>query len=305
MEPRFQDYMYPILSLMKDGMQRTNTQIREAVLVSMNLNKENLVLRQQNGNLRYVDNINFAISYLTMAFLLEAKKRGVHVITESGINLLKDEKIKSIDEKLLRKISPEFKERVSGGKKKESLDIDKTNDEDSNPTDKIYKSFELYKETVKSDLLANVLAYTEDDPYAFEQIANDLMLKMGYGFDNFESGHVTKKSGDGGIDSIIFSDKLGLEKIYVQAKRYDPKNSVGSPEVQQFKGSIGNSKGVFITTSYFSKPAIAFVNDKSNSNIVLIDGDKLTELMYEFGIGLQSKVTTIDIKELDTDYFNK
>ena len=125
------------------------------------------------------------------------------------------------------------------------------------------------------------------------------MLAMGYGYDD-KAGQVTKKSNDGGIDAIIYADKLGLEKIYVQAKRYTT-GSVQRPEVTEFKGSIDTNKGVFITTSSFSQGAIDFA--KKYNNIVLVDGEKLVELMYEFGVGVRV-VSKHEIKAIDKDYFD-
>lgn len=144
-------------------------------------------------------------------------------------------------------------------------------------------------------------------PYKFEEIVVELLIKMGYGDSDFNNGEVTSKSGDEGIDGIIKEDKLGLDKIYVQAKRWKKENKIGRPEIQKFVGALDGQKakkGIFITTASFSQEAINYANNTSNATVILIDGQKLTDLMIEYEAGVTVK-DTIKICKIDTDFFTE
>lgn len=172
-------------------------------------------------------------------------------------------------------------------------------EDDLLPEEKIDKTYQLYRNSLKAQLLNKILSC---HPSFFEQLVLDLLLKMGYGFDD-KSGTVTGKSHDGGIDGIIYEDSLGLSKIYIQAKRYGTKNKVGIEQIKNFYASMqGVNKGVFITTSSFIKSATDFVNDQKDKNIILIDGEHLVDLMIKHGIGLE-KVKTYALYKLNEDYF--
>ena len=141
------------------------------------------------------------------------------------------------------------------------------------------------------------------DPTFFEELVVKLLIKMGYGGSLSDAGIVTQKSNDGGIDGIIREDKLGFDKIYIQAKRWDPEKSINRPEIQKFSGALrdeGASKGLFITTASFSSGAI---ESAEKQHIVLVDGKRLTSLMIEYGLGV-STISTYEIKSIDTDFFN-
>lgn len=169
---------------------------------------------------------------------------------------------------------------------------------DKLPEEIIIDALKKHKSNIKQELLDNIL---NSDPAFFEQMVIELLLKMGYGWDEKESGIVNGKVGDGGIDGIIFEDRLGLGKIYIQAKRYT-KKSIGRPEVQQFIGAMeNNKKGVYITTSTFTKQATDFVK-KQVKDIALIDSDLLTDLLITNKIGI-SEVQTITTYQIDSDYF--
>lgn len=167
------------------------------------------------------------------------------------------------------------------------------------PEEKINESYQLYRNSLKTQLLNRVL---NCHPSFFEQLVLNLLLEMGYGFDN-QSGQVTSKSHDGGIDGVIYEDSLGLSKIYIQAKRYGIKNKVGLTPIQQFYAAMqGVNKGVFITTSSFTSDAIKFVNKQTDRTIIMIDGEHLIDLMIKYGIGLE-KVETYIVYKLNEDYF--
>lgn len=167
------------------------------------------------------------------------------------------------------------------------------------PEEKINESYLLYKNSLKTQLLNQIL---NCHPSFFEQLVLNLLLEMGYGFDS-QSGKVTGKSHDGGIDGIIYEDTLGLSKIYIQAKRYGVKNNISEDLIKHFYASMqGVNKGIFITTSSFTSNAKKFINEQKDRTIILIDGEHLVDLMIKYGIGLE-KVRTYVVYKLKEDYF--
>lgn len=171
-------------------------------------------------------------------------------------------------------------------------------DNDKLPEEQIYESLLKHKYDIKQELLDNIL---NSHPNFFEELVVELLLKMGYGWDKNKSGYVNGRVGDGGIDGIINEDKLGLGKIYIQAKRYNNK-SIGRPDLQQFVGAMENNrKGVYITTSHFTKQAQEYI-DKQSKDIVLIDGKRLTDLLIDNNIGIQI-VKVFSTYKIDKDYF--
>ena len=172
-------------------------------------------------------------------------------------------------------------------------------EDNSLPEEKIDQTYLLYKNSLKTQIIDRIL---ECHPSFFESLVVNLLLKMGYGFDN-QSGKVTGKSHDGGIDGVIYEDRLGLSKIYIQAKRYKSNNKIGVETVNRFVGAMKDiQKGVFITTSSFTKDAIEYTDDQQQKSLKLIDGNLLAELMIEYGIGLE-KVKTYDVYKISEDYF--
>jgi len=167
------------------------------------------------------------------------------------------------------------------------------------PEEKIDRTYTIYKNDLKAQLIERILGC---HPSFFEQLVLNLLLEMGYGFDK-KSGKVTGKSHDGGIDGVIYEDSLGLSKIYIQAKRYSAGNNIGSDPLQKFVGAMKDvQKGVFITTSNFTKDGIDYINDQQQKSIKLINGDLLADLMIKYGIGLE-KVETYVVYKLNEDYF--
>jgi restriction system protein len=168
-------------------------------------------------------------------------------------------------------------------------------EDDLLPEEKIDLTYLFYKNNIKRQIL-------ECHPSFFEQLVVNLLLEMGYGSDEM-SGHVLGKSHDGGIDGVIYEDKLGLSKIYIQAKRNDSSNTVGRPVLQAFVGAMQDvQKGVFITTSSFTKEARNYAEKQQQKSLKLIDGDLLSELMIKYGIGLE-KVQTYTVYKINEDFF--
>lgn len=239
-----------------------------------------------------VDRILWGKSYLKMANFAEYPKRGMVQITDKGRAAL--ERGHLTLEELQQ--DPDFlKHREAVSKEKESeVELDKVNVESASPQDLIDSGFSTIETEVKTELLEKL---KELDPYYFEKVILILLKRMGYG-DFIE----TSKSGDGGIDGIINEDKLGLEKIYTQAKRYN-ENKVREKDIRNFIGAMSGdtSKGVFITTSTFDESAIKKAREAHHS-IILVDGAKLVDLMHQYNVGIQIK-TVYEVKEVDNDFF--
>jgi restriction system protein len=253
-----------------------------------------------NGHIFY-DRISWALSYLNMAGLLDKPKRGMYRINNTGINLLKSpEKVDKYIEKVLEKREPTRQKKKTT---EEQLTIDDSSSE-LTPQEKLYSSFANIRKSVYTDILNTILTKT---PIAFERLVVMLLQKMGYGGEIENSGLVTKASNDGGIDGIIKEDVLGLGRIHIQAKRYKLDSGIGREEIQKFVGALAvaqSNKGVFITTSYYTKGAIDYANNLNGSTtLVLIDGKQLAEYIYDFGLGMQIE-QTIDIKKLDADFWD-
>jgi restriction system protein len=184
-------------------------------------------------------------------------------------------------------------------KSKNSKSQENVSDEDSLPEEKIDLTYLFYKSRLKRQILDLII---DCHPSFFERLVIDLLLEMGYGSDEL-SGRVIGKSHDGGIDGVIYEDKLGLSKIYIQAKRNDMSNTVGRPLLQAFVGAMQDvQKGVFITTSAFTKEARNYADKQQQKSLKLIDGDLLAELMIKYGIGLE-KIQTYTIYKINEDYF--
>jgi restriction system protein len=253
-----------------------------------------------NGHIFY-DRISWALSYLNMAGLLDKPKRGIYKINQAGVNILKTpEKINSIINKQIENREPnKTKKKVINGQIKIEDSVSELT-----PQERLYSSFSNIRNSVYSDILNTILSKT---PTSFEKLVVMLLQKMGYGGEIENSGLVTKVSNDGGIDGIIKEDVLGLGRIHIQAKRYKVDNCIGREEIQKFVGALAvaqSNKGVFITTSYYSKGAIEYVNNLNGSTtIVLIDGKQLAEYIYDYTLGMQIE-QTIEIKKLDADFWD-
>ena len=190
-------------------------------------------------------------------------------------------------------------ESVVSDEKEDTEKQEPVSDEDSLPEEKIDLTYLFYKSRLKKQILDHIV---ECHPSFFERLVVDLLLEMGYGSDEL-SGRVIGKSHDGGIDGVIYEDKLGLSKIYIQAKRNDIGNTIGRPLLQAFVGAMQDvQKGVFITTSSFTKEARNYAEKQQQKSLKLIDGDLLAELMIKYGIGLE-KIQTYTVYKINEDFF--
>ncbi len=296
--PDFQSLMNPILNLYeKKNVELRPRDIEDEIAKLFNLSEEDKKeMIPSNIETILRNRVNWAVYYLFRAGLLDRPKRGFYKISEAGV---KENKAgNKINIGYLKKF-PSFVDFSNIENKKNS---DPNNmievGESQTPDEMISKAQALYSDNLQNELLQKL---KQVDPVKFERIVLQLMEKMNYGV-----GSMTKLSHDGGIDGIIDEDELGLEKIYLQAKRYFD-NKVNEKEMQNFAGALSCSpvrKGVFITTSYFDEKAKKKAEDASKKGLVirLINGDELTKLMIKHNIGVQIK-TKIEIKKLDEDFF--
>lgn len=298
--PKFQDFMLPILNIFKDGKEHNTKECKEIAIGYFSLNDIETKELVPSGKQTLVENrVYWSLTYLKKSLLLKSVNRGLYVITDRGIELLNTNPDK-IDKKLLS----QYKEyRIFSNQEEECSYKEKNKNEeceDITPEENIDKLYNKINNQLAEDLLEIIL---EKDGYYFERLVMDVLIKMGYGNFREKAKIVTKKSNDGGIDGIINQDKLGLDKIYVQAKRWAD-GIVGRPELQKFVGALSErqaNKGIFITTSDFSKDAKEYI-EKVSQNIILINGNMLAKLMIENNVGVQVNYT-YEIKKIDNDYF--
>ncbi len=306
--PNFYEIMLPFLQTLRNGRAMRVREVADRMCNHFDLTDAECSEKLATGERKIVNRTWFASTYLFKAGLISRPQRGFVAISNNGSALLASCP-DSISEKLLLTFPSFAKWRTTKKQNGSSDSIDGGGvDTTINPPVQYLTPIEameansyLLNEQLAEELLEFIL---KDSPNSFESTVLDLMQAMGYG--RLGTGRVTGGSGDGGIDGIIDEDKLGLDKIYLQAKRYSPENSVGSKEIQAFKGSLDDhnaSKGVFITTSRFSSNARKSASNSSQYRIVLIDGRKLAELMIDYDVGVSTQ-TTWKLKRIDREYFD-
>lgn len=300
MIPDFQKIMLPFLKLISDGQEHSTNETNLELAKFFNLTQEEVNQYLPSGSQKTFPNrVAWAKSYLKMADLIETTKRSYFKITESGKNILQTNP-SELNLKTLKTI-PAFSERFVKTKEGENIsDIDSVQPK-STPEENLENSYIAIRKNLAQELLQKIKSCS---PSFFENLVVELLVKMGYGGSIKDAGQSIGQSGDEGIDGIIKEDRLGLDVIYIQAKRWE--GSVGRPEIQKFVGALagqGAKKGVFITTAKFSNDARSY-QPKNETKIVLIDGEKLTDLMIDFNLAV-STVNTFEIKRLDNDYFGE
>lgn len=300
MIPTFEKFLYPFLLLLKEG-EKTTSQMVDAVAEYFKLTEDEKQLRTKGGGTTQLrDRVGWARQYFRRALFIEIPKTGLYRITNRGLEFLKTHTDLNIDDLL---VYPEFAAYYGATQKKTiSSEHAEAVAAKLTPTEQLEQAFDNISNDLAADLIAKILE--KNDPTFFEHLVVDLMVKMGYGSRNPESAQVTKSTGDGGIDGIIYEDKLGLDKIYLQAKQWT--NTVGRPIIQQFAGALvgqNATKGVFITTSSFSKEAREYVKG-IHQKIVLIDGTELAKYMIEYNVGVATK-KVYELKRIDIDYFEE
>ena len=298
--PKFKAAMLPMLQYLSDGKERSNQEIYDALEEKFNLSEEEKDQLLPSGRQRVIVNrFAWAKSYLKQAGLLERVRRGCYRITEEGINVVTVQKPDKIDIDFLNQFSEFVKSSYGKGNDGQDVTEEDKDDVEKTPQEYIESGYNAIMKDVSQELLSNI---NNCSFRFFEQLVIDLLLAMGYGGSRREAGRLTKRGSDEGIDGIINEDKLGLDVIYVQAKRWE--GSVGRPVVQAFAGSLEGyraKRGIMITTSNYTKEAVEYVQ-KIEKRIVLIDGDRLGELMLDYSVGV-STVAHYDVMKIDTDYF--
>lgn len=302
--PSFQDFMLPMLELMRDGEPHKMLDIKEKLAEYFNLSEEEKKMRLPSGKqVVYKFRIGWARTYLYYAGLIERVDKGVYKITERGLEVLREKPSKINVNYLMR--FPEFREFLNKGKEKTTEDDKSTQgiSETETPIETIDRAYQFIKDQLAKEILERIM---QKPPEFFEKLIIDLLQAMGYGGSLEDAGNVTKRTSDEGIDGIIKEDKLGLDVIYIQAKRWSPDRLVGRPEIQKFVGALagqGAKKGIFVTTSDFTKEAKEY-NPKNDTKIVLINGQMLANLIIEHNIGVFVDVK-YEIKKIDNDYFDE
>jgi len=292
--PDYQTIMLPLLKLAGDNQEHRFRDAVEAMAVEFNLTDEERRHLLPSGQQPLFNNrVGWARLYLVKAGLLASKRRGYFQITESGKKAL-SQKPQRIDKKFLMQF-PDFVEARKAYRRKKKVD----EPEHITPEEALENAYQTLQEGIAADLLQNI---KECSASFFERLVVDLLVKIGYGGSRKEAGQAIGRSGDEGIDGIIKEDKLGLDIIYIQAKRWEA--TVGRPEIQKFAGALQGQrarKGIFITTSNFSKEAMDYVK-YLDTKIILIDGERMAELMIDHNVGV-SPLASYEIKKIDTDYF--
>lgn len=297
--PNYQQLMKPILQSLADGKEHALVEISEQIAKDFGLTEDQLSAFRLSGGQRLFENrIGWAKTYLNKARLVEYARRGYTKITERGLKLLK--KNDAIDNAVLKQY-PEFLEFLHRSHPVTVTGPDEKKEDNGTPEESLEESFKAINETLKSDLLEKIKSCSAQ---FFENLVIDLLLKMGYGGSLSDAGKAIGKSGDGGIDGIIKEDRLGLDIIYVQAKKWE--GTVPANAVRDFAGSLLGkkaNKGIMLTTSGFPKSAYEFV-EHLEQKIILIDGAKLTDLMIEHNAGIYTH-RAYEIKKMDLDYFDE
>ncbi len=300
--PDYQSCMLPLLRLLRDGAEHTLREAEEGLAGHFGLTaaeRIELLPSGQQGIFR--NRVGWARTYLKKAALLESPKRGVFKITARGLNTLAGNPNR-LDVKYLEQF-PEFIEfrDSSRGDNGSAVPTGESTQAKTTPEEAIELAHQGLREQLAQELLLRILSCS---PTFFEQLVVELLVKMGYGGSRRDAGERIGQTGDGGIDGIIKEDRLGLDTIFIQAKRWQ--GSVGRPEIQKFVGALQGQrakKGVFITTSSYTSDAIDYAS-RIDTKVVLIDGKHLAGLMIDFDVGVAAAATYV-VKRLDSDYFEE
>lgn len=299
--PDYQSVMLPLLTLSADGDEHTMRSAIDWLGREFHLSDEELTqLLPSGASSVFASRVGWARTYLKQSGLLESPRRGVFKITSDGRSLL-SERPAEINLKMLERYPSflDFKAR-SRESQTNGTDLPGTLDQQRRtPEDALAVAYQTLRDNLEAELLEQIKTST---PALFERLVIDLLVAMGYGGSRQDAGRAIGRSGDGGIDGIIKEDRLGLDIIYVQAKRWE--GTVGRPEIQKFAGALQGqraNKGVVITTSAFTREAVDFANMIS-TKIILIDGAQLVRLMVDHNVAVAT-VGVYEIKKIDLDYF--
>lgn len=300
--PDYQSIMLPLLKLVADGGEYKLTNLVDTLGNQFSLtDEERAELLPSGQTFVFGSRVSWARTYLKKAGILDSPKRGVITITNRGESVLR-QKPQQLNVVFLRQY-PEFLEFQTTKKPENGEpEAESVLTPQQTPEEALEVSYLSIRKALAQDLIDKVINLP---PAFFEKLVVELLVRMGYGGSIKDAGKAVGKSGDEGIDGTIKEDKLGLDIIYIQAKRWKPGNIVGRPEIHKFIGALagqGAKKGIFITTSSFTREALEYV-PRNETKIVLIDGEQLSQLMidYNLGVALQQ---TFEVKRIDNDYFS-
>lgn len=305
--PDFQTIMLPLLKLTADRKEYRVNDLVEILSDQFNLtDEERKELLPSGQSFLFINRVNWARTYLKKAGFFDAPKRGVISITQRGIDFLATSP-SELNVKTLRHY-PEFIDFVTAKVDENSEQLIMPSeviptDTKNTPEESLEEAYLNIRKSLASELRSKII---ELSPAFFEKLVVELVVKMGYGGSMKDAGKAIGKSGDEGIDGTIKEDKLGLDIIYIQAKRWQVGNVVGRPEIQKFVGALagqGAKKGIFITTSSFTREALEY-SPKNETKIVLIDGDQLARYMIDYGLGVTTS-QVYEVKKIDGDYFGE
>ena len=293
--PDFQSIFLPLLKIVSDGREYSMPEVRKLLAGHFKLTQDEIDELLPSGKQPTFSNrVAWSKVYLAKANLVENVRRGVFLITEQGLEVLK-ENPERIDIKYLKQFPSfnKFRDKKVEPKREE--------EEEQTPLEQIEKSYMDFRDTLADEILDQLLTCS---PSFFEKVVVELLVNMGYGGTKKDAGQAIGKSGDEGIDGTIKQDRLGLDIVFIQAKRWGKDHIVGRPEIQKFAGALQGKrsrKGVFISTSSFSKQAIDYTKN-IESKIILIDGEQLSQLMIDFNLGVTLE-NVFEIKKIDSDFF--
>lgn len=298
--PDFQSVMRPLMEFLADGREHSVRESLEHLSGHFQLTEDERRQLLPSGRQELFKNrVAWAKTHLRMAGLVEPAARGIFKITRRGLDVLGSHR-GPIDLRLLKQ-QPGYTEARDRRREEDGTLPGAAEPERRTPEEMMEQSFEALRDNLGRELLAKLKAAS---PSFFERLVVELLVRMGYGGTRKDAGEALGKSGDEGIDGIIKEDRLGLDAIYIQAKRWE--QTVGRPEIQKFAGALQGfraRKGIFITTSNFSRDAAEYAS-RIDSKIVLIDGQQLWNLMIDFHVGVSS-VATYEVKRIDNDYFSE
>jgi restriction system protein len=301
--PSYETLMQPFMQLLSDRKEHNTKELIESLSKHFKLSKEDReALLEKSQKLVFDNRVGWAKTYLAKAKLIEYTKRSHFRITQRGIKAVNVKNL-IIDNKHLKQFSEfnEFQTLKKPPKNKMVEDV-KTAKQSITPEESLEKAYREIRDNLARELLRKVVSLT---PSQFEKLVVELLVKMGYGGSIQDAGKAIGKTNDEGIDGVIKEDVLGIDKIYIQAKKWKTGTSIGRPELQKFMGALagqGATKGIFITTSYFSKEALDY--NPANVRIVRIDGTTLAQYMIDYNLGVSTTIN-YEVKRIDTDYFDE
>ena len=305
MIPQFKEIQIQALKELGKGAIMRAKDLREPLAEHFQLTEDekNALYPSGNGEL-FLGRIVWSLSYLFIAGLVEKPQKGDYKINERGLSMLSSCTDEQINEFIRGEVNAKTSTKDSLGKNVNNASSHMGNDDERTPEEEFADSYNRIKQNVQSQILTTILS---KKPQEFERLVVKLLQAMGYGGEIKNSGVVTQLSNDGGIDGIIKEDILGFNHISIQAKRYALDNNVARTEVQGFVGAVAGTpskKGIFITTSDYTKGAMDYVESLNGSpTIILMNGQQLAEYIYDYGLGLQTE-KVFKVMKMDMDYWD-